>query len=117
MRLVLCCRHSAPARVTLVRSCQTLSYVSEGAIFIYVGMDTLDPLKWKVGPRPAAPATLPPFQEACYQAPASYSRARNIRRLLAAQHEITLRGDKMSFRLSARTCMHRALLTASCGGA
>ncbi|KAK9909394.1 hypothetical protein WJX75_001559 [Coccomyxa subellipsoidea] len=38
---------SAPARVTLVRSCQTLSYVSEGAIFIYVGMDTLDPLKWK----------------------------------------------------------------------
>ena len=40
---------SAPARVTLVRSCQTLSYVSEGAIFIYVGMDTLDPLKWKVG--------------------------------------------------------------------
>lgn len=41
---------SAPARVTLVRSCQTLSYVSEGAIFIYVGMDTLDPLKWKVGP-------------------------------------------------------------------
>ena len=39
---------SAPARVTLVRSCQTLSYVSEGAIFIYVGMDTLDPLKWKV---------------------------------------------------------------------
>ncbi len=35
---------SAPARVTLVRSCQTLSYVSEGAIFIYVGMDTLDPL-------------------------------------------------------------------------
>ena len=45
---------SAPARVTLVRSCQTLSYVSEGAIFIYVGMDTLDPLKWKVWPSPAA---------------------------------------------------------------
>ena len=42
------CAPSAPARVTLVRSCQTLSYVSEGAIFIYVGMDTLDPLKWKV---------------------------------------------------------------------
>ncbi len=42
---------SAPARVTLVRSCQTLSYVSEGAIFIYVGMDTLDPLKWKVSSR------------------------------------------------------------------
>ncbi len=31
-----------------VRATQTLSYVSEGAIFIYVGMDTLDPLKWKV---------------------------------------------------------------------
>ena len=40
---------SAPARVTLVRSCQTLSYLSEGAIFIYLGMDTLDPLKCKVG--------------------------------------------------------------------
>ena len=39
--------------MTLVRSCQTLSYVSEGAIFIYVGMDTLDPLKWKVGAAPA----------------------------------------------------------------
>ncbi|KAK9819478.1 hypothetical protein WJX81_001339, partial [Elliptochloris bilobata] len=38
---------SAPARVTLVRATQTLSYVSEGAIFLYVGMDTLDPLKWK----------------------------------------------------------------------
>jgi hypothetical protein len=34
---------SAHAHVTLLRSCQTLSYVSKGAIFIYVGMDTLDP--------------------------------------------------------------------------
>jgi hypothetical protein len=33
-----------------VRATQTLSYVSEGAIFLYVGMDTLDPLKWKVRP-------------------------------------------------------------------
>ena len=40
---------TAPARVTVVRAFQTLSYVSEGVIFIYVGMDTLDPLKWKVG--------------------------------------------------------------------
>ena len=30
-----------------MRATQTLSYVSEGAIFLYVGMDTLDPLKWK----------------------------------------------------------------------
>ena len=33
-----------------VRATQTLSYVSEGAIFLYVGMDTLDPLKWKARP-------------------------------------------------------------------
>ncbi len=36
------------SRVTTVSAFQTLSYVSEGAIFIYVGMDTLDPLKWQV---------------------------------------------------------------------
>ncbi|KAK9825253.1 hypothetical protein WJX74_003416 [Apatococcus lobatus] len=35
------------SRVTTVSAFQTLSYVSEGAIFIYVGMDTLDPLKWQ----------------------------------------------------------------------
>lgn len=34
--------------MTTVSAFQTLSYVSEGAIFIYVGMDTLDPLKWQV---------------------------------------------------------------------
>ena len=39
-----------------MRATQTLSYVSEGAIFLYVGMDTLDPLKWKVPPhRPPPP--------------------------------------------------------------
>ncbi len=42
---------SSLSRVTTVSAFQTLSYVSEGAIFIYVGMDTLDPLKWQV-PRP-----------------------------------------------------------------
>ena len=36
------------SRVTTVSAFQTLSYVSEGAIFIYVGMDALDPIKWKV---------------------------------------------------------------------
>ena len=40
---------SSLSRVTTVSAFQTLSYVSEGAIFIYVGMDTLDPLKWQVG--------------------------------------------------------------------
>lgn len=39
---------SSLSRVTTVSAFQTLSYVSEGAIFIYVGMDTLDPLKWQV---------------------------------------------------------------------
>eukprot|EP00884_Botryococcus_braunii_P015756 jgi/Botrbrau1/2864/Bobra.0036s0009.1 len=37
---------SPVSRITMVRACETLSYLSEGAIFIYVGMDTLDPLKW-----------------------------------------------------------------------
>ena len=37
------------SRVTTVSAFQTLSYVSEGAIFIYVGMDALDPIKWRVG--------------------------------------------------------------------
>ena len=40
---------SSMSRVTTISAFQTLSYVSEGAIFIYVGMDTLDPLKWQVG--------------------------------------------------------------------
>lgn len=84
---------SAPARVTLVRSCQTLSYVSEGAIFIYVGMDTLDPLKWKVCPlcfsspdlvalctaqhqraRPRDPLALVPDAELCQQGSHLYLR-------------------------------------------
>eukprot|EP00891_Asterochloris_glomerata_P003501 jgi/Astpho2/3501/e_gw1.00056.5.1_t len=38
---------SSMSRVTTISAFQTLSYVSEGAIFIYVGMDTLDPLKWQ----------------------------------------------------------------------
>lgn len=41
-----------------VRATQTLSYVSEGAIFLYVGMDTLDPLKWKVRPHVNRPAPM-----------------------------------------------------------
>ena len=35
-------------RVTTVSAFQTLSYIAEGCIFIYVGLDTLDPLKWTV---------------------------------------------------------------------
>ena len=27
---------------------ETLSFLSEGAIFVYVGLDALDPMKWKV---------------------------------------------------------------------
>jgi len=41
---------SSMSRVTIVNAFQTLSYVSEGAIFIYVGMDMLDPIKWRVSP-------------------------------------------------------------------
>ncbi len=39
---------SAESRTTTIYSFQTLSYISEGIIFIYCGMDALDPLKWKV---------------------------------------------------------------------
>src|SRR4051794_31565231 len=35
-------------RATTVSAFQTLSYIAEGCIFIYVGLDTLDPIKWKV---------------------------------------------------------------------
>lgn len=49
---------SSMSRVTIVNAFQTLSYVSEGAIFIYVGMDMLDPIKWRVQPHTYPP---PPF--------------------------------------------------------
>ena len=39
-------------RATTVAAFQTLSYIAEGCIFIYMGLDTLDPIKWKVR-RPA----------------------------------------------------------------
>ncbi|KAF8069528.1 NHX2 [Scenedesmus sp. PABB004] len=34
-------------RVAVMTSCRTASSLAEGLIFIYVGMDSLDPLKWK----------------------------------------------------------------------
>ena len=37
-------------RAATVSAFETLSFLSEGAIFVYVGLDTLDPLKWKVRP-------------------------------------------------------------------
>ena len=39
---------------------ETLSFLSEGAIFVYVGLDALDPMKWKVisAPSPSAEACL-----------------------------------------------------------
>lgn len=40
---------SLESRTTTIYSFQTLSYISEAIIFIYCGMDALDPLKWKVG--------------------------------------------------------------------
>ncbi|GAB4816283.1 hypothetical protein N2152v2_003329 [Parachlorella kessleri] len=38
---------STESRTTTIYSFQTLSYISEGIIFVYCGMDALDPLKWK----------------------------------------------------------------------
>ena len=39
---------SREGRETTMNAFKTLSYLAEGMIFIYVGMDALDPLKWKV---------------------------------------------------------------------
>lgn len=39
---------SAQSRTTTIYAFQTLSYVSEGIIFVYCGMDALDPKKWQV---------------------------------------------------------------------
>jgi hypothetical protein len=39
---------SQEGRETTMNAFKTLSYLAEGMIFIYVGMDALDPLKWKV---------------------------------------------------------------------
>lgn len=40
--------HNVSSATTL-NAFRTLAYVSEGMVFIYVGMDCLDPQKWKVG--------------------------------------------------------------------
>lgn len=41
-------RHiSATGRTTVVNSVRMMSYVCEGTIFIYVGMDAFDPAKWQ----------------------------------------------------------------------
>lgn len=37
------------SRTTTIYAFHTLSYVSEGVIFVYCGLDALDPLKWQVG--------------------------------------------------------------------
>ena len=35
-------------RAACMSAFETLSYFSEGSIFVYVGLDALDPAKWKV---------------------------------------------------------------------
>lgn len=44
-------RMSEAGRVTTLVAFETLSHLAEGVIFIYVGMDALDPHKWSVSPR------------------------------------------------------------------
>ena len=39
---------SAQSRTTTIYAFHTLSYISEGIIFVYCGLDALDPLKWRV---------------------------------------------------------------------
>ena len=40
---------SKQQRAGTMSAFETLSFLSEGAIFVYVGLDALDPGKWKVG--------------------------------------------------------------------
>ncbi len=35
-------------RAAVMSFFETISFMSEGSIFVYVGLDALDPLKWKV---------------------------------------------------------------------
>lgn len=39
---------AAESRTTTIYAFHTLSYISEGMIFVYCGLDALDPLKWQV---------------------------------------------------------------------
>lgn len=39
---------SKAQRAGTMSAFETLSFLSEGAIFVYVGLDALDPMKWKV---------------------------------------------------------------------
>lgn len=39
---------SAAGRATAVNAFRTLAYISEGMVFVYLGMDAFDPDKWKV---------------------------------------------------------------------
>lgn len=41
-------RAAAESRTTTIYAFHTLSYISEGVIFVYCGLDALDPLKWQV---------------------------------------------------------------------
>lgn len=43
---------SKAQRAGTMSAFETLSFLSEGAIFVYVGLDALDPMKWKVILRP-----------------------------------------------------------------
>lgn len=45
---------AAESRTTTIYAFHTLSYISEGIIFVYCGLDALDPLKWQVGRRDGA---------------------------------------------------------------
>ena len=41
---------SKSQRAATLSSFETLSYLAEGSIFVYVGLDALDPEKWAVSP-------------------------------------------------------------------
>lgn len=45
---------SSTSRRATMHAFHSISWLSEGIIFLFVGMDTFDPLKWKVPPSPAS---------------------------------------------------------------
>lgn len=54
---------AAESRTTSIYAFHTLSYISEGIIFVYCGLDALDPLKWQARRRAGGRAARAGWEE------------------------------------------------------
>ncbi len=72
---------AAESRTTTIYAFHTLSYISEGIIFVYCGLDALDPLKWQVGRRAG-----PPMHRSCHKALARVQAGANYGDLQCSLH-------------------------------